>query len=155
MLRIRLSRAGKKKRPAYRIVVADSRAPRDGATVDIIGHYDPLTDPATIVINEEKAQHWLERGAQPSEAAAKLLAKKGVIGEIERKFTPVRAEAQVEATAEAETEAEGEAKPKTEGESKPEAEGKSKPEAKVKAEAEPEPETPAEATTEPEGGDAS
>jgi len=145
LLRIRLSREGKKKRPAYRVVVADSRAPRDGATVDIIGHYDPLTDPATIVINEERAQHWLERGAQPSEAAAKLLAKTGVIDEIERKFTPVETEAQVEATAEAETKAEGEAKPKSEA----------KPETEVKAEAKPEPETQAEATTETEGGDES
>ncbi len=145
MLRIRLSRVGKKKRPAYRVVVIDSRAPRDGANVEIIGHYDPLTDPATIVINEEKAQHWLERGAQPSEAAAKLLAKKGVIAEIERKFTPVRAEAQVEATAEAEAKAEGKAEPEGEAETEPE----------VKAEAETEPETEAEATTEPEGGDES
>jgi len=80
LLKIRLSRVGKKKRPSYRIVVADSRAARDGALVDIIGHYDPLTDPATIVINEEKAHHWLQRGAQPSEAAAKLLAKSGVTG---------------------------------------------------------------------------
>lgn len=145
MLRIRLSRTGKKKRPAYRVVVADSRAPRDGATVDIIGHYDPLTDPATIVINEEKAQHWLQRGAQPSEAAAKLLARQGIIGKIERKFTPVRAEAQAEAPAEAETEAEGEAEP----------EGEAKPEAEVEPEAEPEPESSTEAKTEPEGGDAS
>ncbi len=80
MLKIRLSRVGKKKRPSYRIVVADSRAARDGALVDIIGHYDPLTDPATIVINEEKALYWLQRGAQPSEAAAKLLAKSGTSG---------------------------------------------------------------------------
>jgi small subunit ribosomal protein S16 len=80
LLKIRLSRVGKKKRPSYRIVVADSRAPRDGALVDTIGHYDPLTDPATIVINEEKALHWLQRGAQPSEAAAKLLAKSGIGG---------------------------------------------------------------------------
>jgi small subunit ribosomal protein S16 len=145
LLRIRLSRVGKKKRPAYRVVVADSRAPRDGATVDTIGHYDPLTDPATIVINEEKAQHWLQRGAQPSEAAAKLLARMGIIGEIERKFTPVSAEAQVEAAAEAEAKAEGQAEP----------EGEAEPEAEVKAEAESEPETPAEATTEPEGGDES
>ncbi len=77
MLRIRLSRVGKKKRPSYRIVVADSRAARNSGLVDIIGHYDPLTDPATIIINEEKALHWLQRGAQPSEAAAKLLAKGG------------------------------------------------------------------------------
>jgi small subunit ribosomal protein S16 len=78
LLKIRLSRVGKKKRPAYRIVVADSRAARNGAPVDIVGHYDPLTDPATIVINEEKVLHWLQRGARPSEAAAKLLAKSGV-----------------------------------------------------------------------------
>jgi small subunit ribosomal protein S16 len=76
LLKIRLSRVGKKKRPAYRIVVADSRAPRDGANVEIIGHYDPLTEPPTIVINEERATHWLEHGAQPSEAVAKLLARK-------------------------------------------------------------------------------
>jgi small subunit ribosomal protein S16 len=76
LLKIRLSRVGKKKRPAYRIVVADSRAPRDGANIEIVGHYDPLTDPPTIVINEERATHWLEQGAQPSEAVAKLLARK-------------------------------------------------------------------------------
>ena len=79
MLRIRLRRVGKTKRPAYRLVVADSRAPRDGAFVDTIGQYDPLTDPATVDINEEKARLWLSRGAQPSERAAKLLAIKGLL----------------------------------------------------------------------------
>lgn len=79
MLRIRLRRVGKTKRPAYRLVVADSRAPRDGAFVDTIGQYDPLTDPATINIDEEKARLWLSRGAQPSERAAKLLATKGLV----------------------------------------------------------------------------
>ena len=92
MLKIRLSRVGKKKRPSYRIVVADSRAARDGALVDIIGHYDPLTDPATIVINEEKALYWLQRGAQPSEAAAKLLAKSGLKGEGEEQTSEVEPE---------------------------------------------------------------
>ncbi len=92
MLKIRLSRVGKKKRPSYRIVVADSRAARDGALVDIIGHYDPLTDPATIVINEEKALHWLQRGAQPSEAAAKLLAKSGLKSEGEEQTSEVEPE---------------------------------------------------------------
>jgi len=93
LLRIRLSRVGKKKRPSYRIVVADSRAPRNGSLVDIIGHYDPLTDPATIVINEEKALHWLQRGAQPSEAAAKLLAKSGAkAGEGEEQTSEVEPE---------------------------------------------------------------
>ena len=63
MVKIRLQRVGKKKKPSYRVVVADSRAPRDGAFIDIIGHYDPLTDPATVVIDEEKALKWLRDGA--------------------------------------------------------------------------------------------
>jgi len=79
LLRIRLRRVGKKKQPAYRLVVADSRAPRDGAFVEIIGQYNPLTEPATLVIDEEKARNWLRRGAQPSETAAKLLARQGII----------------------------------------------------------------------------
>ena len=78
MLRIRLRRVGKKKRPAYRVVVADSRAPRDGDFIETIGLYDPLTDPATVEINEEKARKWIEQGAQPSETVAKLLARQGL-----------------------------------------------------------------------------
>ena len=79
MLRIRLTRVGKKKQPAYRIVVADSRSPRDGAFLKIIGHYDPMTDPPTLVIKEEQAISWLQKGAQPSDAAAKLLTRAGVM----------------------------------------------------------------------------
>jgi small subunit ribosomal protein S16 len=79
LLRIRLSRVGKKKQPAYRIVVADSRSPRDGAFLKIIGHYNPLTDPATLVVKEEEAIHWLTKGAQPSDTAAKLLTRLGVM----------------------------------------------------------------------------
>ncbi|MCJ7510271.1 MAG: 30S ribosomal protein S16 [Dehalococcoidia bacterium] len=94
MLKIHLSRVGKKKRPSYRIVVADSRAARDGANVEIIGHYDPLTDPPTIVINEERASHWLEQGAQPSEAVAKLLARKRASGQGEQE--PILAAAESE-----------------------------------------------------------
>jgi small subunit ribosomal protein S16 len=78
MLRIRLRRVGKKKRPAYRVVVADARAPRDGKFVEILGSYDPLTDPPTVTINEERAREWLRRGAQPSETAAQLLRRKGI-----------------------------------------------------------------------------
>ena len=78
MLRIRLRRVGKKKQPQYRVVVADARAPRDGAFVDIIGHYNPRTDPPSITIDEEKARLWLSRGAQPSETAASLLRRKGI-----------------------------------------------------------------------------
>ncbi len=81
MVKIRLRRVGAKKRPSYRLVVADVRAPRDGAFIAIIGHYDPLTDPETIVIDEEKARYWLERGAQPTDTAARLLAKLGIIEE--------------------------------------------------------------------------
>ncbi len=88
MLRIRLRRVGKKKQPAYRLVVADSRAPRDGAFVEIIGHYNPLTDPATLQIDEEKARSWLSRGAQPSEAVAKLLARQGIIEKAEKAASP-------------------------------------------------------------------
>jgi small subunit ribosomal protein S16 len=96
LLKIRLSRVGKKKRPAYRIVVADSRAPRDGANVEIIGHYDPLTEPPTIVINEERVTHWLEHGAQPSEAVAKLLARKSASDQGEEEPTPPAAEGEDE-----------------------------------------------------------
>ena len=81
MLRIRLSRVGKKKQPSYRLVVADSRAPRDGAFIEIIGHYNPRTDPTTLVVKEDEAIEWLSRGAQPSDTVAKLLTR---IGAMER-----------------------------------------------------------------------
>ena len=90
MLRIRLSRVGKKKQPAYRIVVADSRSPRDGAFLKIIGHYNPLTDPVTLVVKEDEAIHWLGKGAKPSETAAKLLTRMGVMERAGRQ--PVRYE---------------------------------------------------------------
>ena len=79
MLRIRLRRVGKKKRPAYRVVVADSRAPRDGAFIETLGLYDPLTDPATVTIDEEKAKKWLQQGAKPSETVAKLMVRQGLL----------------------------------------------------------------------------
>jgi small subunit ribosomal protein S16 len=78
MLKIRLRRVGAKKKPSYRLVVVDARAPRDGASVSIIGHYNPLTDPETIDINEEEAVKWLDKGAQPTVTAARLLSKAGV-----------------------------------------------------------------------------
>ena len=79
MLKIRLRRVGAKKKPSYRVVVADVRAPRDGAFIDILGHYDPLTDPETIVIKEEKALYWLKQGAQPTDTTARLLDKAGIL----------------------------------------------------------------------------
>ena len=79
MVKIRLRRTGSKNQPHYRIVVADSRAPRDGAFIDIIGHFNPLTDPETLVVNEERARHWLSQGALPTVTAARLLTKAGVL----------------------------------------------------------------------------
>lgn len=78
MLRIRLKRIGAKKKPNYRIVVADARAPRDGAIVEQVGHYDPLTDPPTISMDEDKVVKWLGNGAQPSEPVERMLRKMGV-----------------------------------------------------------------------------
>lgn len=81
MVKIRLRRVGAKKKPSYRLVVADSRAPRDGAFIDVIGHYNPLTNPATIVVDSEKALSWLRQGAQPTATASRLLLKAGVVRE--------------------------------------------------------------------------
>ena len=79
MVKIRLRRVGAKNRPSYRLVVADSRAPRDGAFINIIGYYNPVTEPETVVIDEKKALHWLRQGAQPTTTAARLLSKTGII----------------------------------------------------------------------------
>lgn len=78
MLRIRLRRVGKKKQPNYRLVVADSRAPRDGAFIETIGTYNPLTNPASITVDGEKAREWLSKGAVPSERVVRILASQGI-----------------------------------------------------------------------------
>ena len=78
MLRIRLRRVGKKGQPSYRIVVADSRSPRDGAFVEWIGTYNPMVDPPAVVLNEEKAKAWLQKGAQPSEPVERILQWTGI-----------------------------------------------------------------------------
>ncbi len=77
-VKIRLKRMGAKKSPFYRIVVADSRSPRDGRFIEEIGYYNPLTDPVTLSINEEKALQWLQNGAQPSGTVRALLDKAGI-----------------------------------------------------------------------------
>jgi small subunit ribosomal protein S16 len=77
-VRIRLRRAGTNKKPAYRVVVADSRSPRDGRFIEIIGHYNPLTNPPTLAIEKEKAAVWLRKGAQPSNTVRELLKRAGV-----------------------------------------------------------------------------
>ena len=71
---IRLRRTGTTKRPTYRVVVADSRSPRDGRFIEIIGHYNPLTEPPTVKIDRAKAQSWIGKGAQPSNTVKKLMA---------------------------------------------------------------------------------
>ncbi|AFM22153.1 MAG TPA: 30S ribosomal protein S16 [Acetomicrobium flavidum] len=78
VVRIRLARHGRKKRPFYRLVVADSRSPRDGKFIEMIGSYNPLTDPAEVKVDEERAIYWLKVGAQPSDTARSLLRKAGV-----------------------------------------------------------------------------
>src|SRR5688572_3346799 len=78
MLRIRLMRVGKRNQPSYRIVVADSRAPRNTRTVDWIGNYNPLRNPPDVTLDEEKAKDWLKKGASPSEAVDRILVWKGV-----------------------------------------------------------------------------
>ena len=123
MLKIRLRRTGARKKPSYRIVVAESTAPRDGKYVEIIGTYDPLTDPATIKLDGDRAKHWLSVGAQPTERVVKLMAREGLVeapsypapapkeSDSEAKAAPAAAAPApaapvAEATAEAEPEAE-------------------------------------------------
>jgi small subunit ribosomal protein S16 len=100
VLKIRLRRTGARKKPSYRIVVAESTAPRDGKYVEIIGTYDPLTDPSTIVLDGDRAKHWLSVGAQPTERVVKLMAREGLI-EAPTFGKPVKAEAAAPATDEA------------------------------------------------------
>ncbi len=101
-VRIRLMRMGKRHRPFYRIVVADSRAPRDGKFIEKIGHYDPLPDPPEIVVDVDRAIYWLERGAQPTAAARSLLRRAGVLKRWhEMRFPPKKKPA--EGTAEEES----------------------------------------------------
>lgn len=71
--RIRLARVGSKKNPIYRVVVADSRSPRDGRFIEIVGRYNPQTDPSTIVLDEEKINDWIAKGAQPTDSVKRLL----------------------------------------------------------------------------------
>ena len=79
MVKIRLRRMGAKKNPYYRLVVADSRSPRDGRCIEEIGTYDPLANPATIDVDVEKAQTWIKNGAQPTDTVRGLLKKAGVL----------------------------------------------------------------------------
>jgi small subunit ribosomal protein S16 len=77
-VKLRLTRIGSKKNPIYRIVAADSRSPRDGKFIEIIGRYNPQTDPSLIEVDEEKARKWLSNGAQPTDTVSRLLKTKGI-----------------------------------------------------------------------------
>ena len=79
MVKIRLRRMGAKKAPFYRVVVADSRSPRDGRCIEEIGTYNPLTNPAVVSIDVEKAQNWIKNGAQPTDTVRSLVKKAGVL----------------------------------------------------------------------------
>lgn len=79
MLRIRLRRTGQKHQPSYRVVVADKNSPRDGRFKEILGHYNPRTEPITFQVNEERVRYWISQGAQPSETVHRLLHRNGMI----------------------------------------------------------------------------
>lgn len=78
MVRLRLTRIGGKKNPIWRIVATDQRSPRDGRILEIVGRYNPQTEPSTISVDEDRVQHWLDRGAQPSNQVKKLLRLQGI-----------------------------------------------------------------------------
>lgn len=82
MVKLRLKRMGSKRKPFYRIVAADSRAPRDGRFIEIIGTYNPTTNPATVTVNEELAVKWINNGAQPTETVRNILSAEGVLKRI-------------------------------------------------------------------------
>jgi len=77
-VKLRLTRVGSKKNPIYRVVAADSRSPRDGRFIEIVGRYNPQTDPSTIELDEAKIKDWLSKGAQPSDPVAKLIKASGI-----------------------------------------------------------------------------
>jgi small subunit ribosomal protein S16 len=84
VLRIRLRRVGLKKQPSYRMVIAENEWPRDGRFLEIVGRYNPRTNPETVEVNEERMYHWLKNGARPTESMAKILTKQGTMGRFER-----------------------------------------------------------------------
>ena len=88
MVKIRLKRMGTTERPVYRLVVADSRSPRDGGPIESIGFYDPLPNPAVVSIQADRVQLWLRRGARPSDSARQLLVKEGILAARPFKITP-------------------------------------------------------------------
>ena len=146
MVKIRLRRMGAKKKPFYRLVVADARSPRDGRFIEQLGIYDPLTSPATIRIDGPKVQEWLAKGAQPSDAARSLLQREGIIqgaairhpkavnvGAVKKEPKPAAKRVEADSTAVAaaaavaEDEAEAVAEPAAVAEAEPEAVAEAEP----------------------------
>jgi small subunit ribosomal protein S16 len=99
VIKLRLRRMGAKKRPFYRIVAAEHSSPRDGRYIEVVGHYDPLTDPPTIKVEAERVQHWLSVGAKPSPTVEGLLRKAGAIDGTKIYNKEYRRNAGVDATA--------------------------------------------------------
>jgi small subunit ribosomal protein S16 len=130
-VRVRLTRVGSKKNPIWRVVVADQRSPRDGRFIETIGHYNPQTDPSTIVIDEERFQHWVARGAQPTNTVKQLVRaqSKGLAGGTSTGSAGVSqapvavAEPEASEAAEAEPEAPADAEPGVSADAEPDASG--------------------------------
>ena len=142
MLAIHLRRTGAKKDPHYRVVVADSRAARDGAFIEILGHYHPRYQPAKLVLDVQKTKDWIAKGAQPSDTVKSLL-KQMESGTVEAQ-QPVAPSRQRDAVQQSESRTKERAVPELEAETEPEAEAEAEAEAEVEPEPEPEPEAEAE-----------
>lgn len=139
-VKIRLARAGAKKAPFYRVVAADSRAPRDGRFIEILGRYNPRTEPSTIELDLDKVQTWLDKGATPTETAAKLIE----IAKNPPAEAPAAAEPRLSKKAQAKAEAEAKAKAEAEAKAAEEAAAAAEAPAEEAPAEEPADETPAE-----------
>ena len=124
MVRIRLRRTGKKKQASYRVVVADKESPRDGRFIETIGHYNPRTEPPTVVIKADRALYWLSQGAQPSDPVARMLKKQGIMAHFEayKRGEPLPTAEELAAAAEAEVVADVDAETAAAAEAEVEAE---------------------------------
>jgi len=128
MVKIRLRRTGAKKQPSYRVVVTDSRSPRDGKFIEIIGHYNPRTEPPTVEVDAERALYWLSVGAQPSEAVKRMLDRMGILAQVpavrkgEKSLDEILEELELTKAAKAALQAEEEEAPEAEAEEEEEAE---------------------------------
>lgn len=99
MIKLRLRRMGAKKRPSYRIVVAESTSPRDGRFIETVGFYDPLTEPATIRLQEDRIRHWLSVGAQPTDTVRSILVRHKIVNRAGKLIPAAASEETAEATA--------------------------------------------------------